>query len=212
MEAKMGRGPKINREELHGTILIVATEIIKAEGMASLSTRKIAKEIGCAVGTIYNVFSNLDDIILTINAATMVRLQSELQKEAQQEDDPFAALIRLGKAYVSFSRDNYNLWSLLVDHKLSSGNVLPKSYREKVSGLFFWVSSLVAPLVFGDQERADRAARVLWASLHGVCSLAMSGKLDTVNAETADVLADSLLRNYLSGLQLEDGVEGGGTN
>lgn len=203
----MARRQKINRQELHGTILTVTTEIIKAEGIASLSTRKIAKEIGCAVGTIYNVFNNLDEIILTINATTMIRLQSALQKEAQQEEDPFAALIRLGKAYVSFSHDNYHLWSLLVDHKLSPGNTLPESFRKKVEDLFLLVSRLVAPLVLGDQERADRAAKVLWASLHGVCSLAMSGKLDTVNAETADVLADSLLRNYLHGLQLEDGTK-----
>jgi len=74
----------------------------------------------------------------------------------------------------------------------------------KVDALFQFVSTLVLPLVDGNQEMADRAARVLWASLHGVCSLAVSGKLDTVKAETAEVLADSLLRNYLIGLQLEN--------
>ena len=200
----MARGQKINHQELHSTILTVATEIIIAEGMSSLSTRKIAKEIGCAVGTIYNVFSNIDEIILTINAATMTKLERQLLEKAQKAGDPFLAVLELGRAYVAFSRDNYHLWSLLVEHKLSPGNTLPAWFQEKVTRLFLLVSRIVAPLVANDQERADRAARVLWASLHGICSLAVSGKLDAVKSETADILADSLVRNYLQGLQLEN--------
>lgn len=203
----MGRGQKINHRELRGTILEVATEIIKAKGMSSLSIRKIAKEIGCSVGTIYNVFSNLDEIILTINAATLAKLQSQLLAETRQEEDPFLAVSQLGRSYVSFSRDNYHLWCLLVDHRLSPGNILPAWYQEKVDDLFLLVSQMVAPLVANDQQRAARAARVLWASLHGICSLALSGKLDAVKAETADILADSLVRNYLQGLQLENQTE-----
>lgn len=203
----MARGKKINHQELHGTILTVATEIIKDKGMRSLSARKIAREIGCAVGTIYNVFSNIDEIILTINATTIAKLESRLLDEAKKTDDPFLVVIGLGRAYVAFSRDNYHLWSLLVDHKLSPGNTLPAWFQEKVDGLFFLVSQMVAPLVANDQERADRAARVLWAGLHGVCSLAVSGKLDAVKSDTADILADSLVRNYLQGLQQENQAE-----
>ncbi|HIP82180.1 MAG TPA: TetR/AcrR family transcriptional regulator [Desulfocapsa sulfexigens] len=199
----MARGQKIDHQELHATILTVATQIIKDEGMKSLSIRKIAKEIGCAVGTIYNIFSSIDDIFLTINAATMTRLYKQLQQEAQEESDPLTALVMLGRAYVAFSRDNYHLWSLLVDHKLQPGSTLPVNVQEKIDDLFLLVSGMVAPLVSNDKGKADLAAKVLWASLHGVCSLAMSGKLDTVKAEAADVLAESLVRNYLLGLQVK---------
>jgi len=199
----MARGQKIDHQELHATILTVATQIIKDEGMKSLSIRKVAKEIGCAVGTIYNIFNSIDDIFLTINAATMTRLYKQLQQEAQEESDPLTALVMLGRAYVAFSRDNYHLWSLLVDHKLQPGSTLPVNVQEKIDDLFLLVSGMVAPLVSNDKGKADLAAKVLWASLHGVCSLAMSGKLDTVKAEAADVLAESLVRNYLQGLQVK---------
>jgi len=199
----MARGQKIDHQELHATILTVATQIIKDEGMKSLSIRKIAKEIGCAVGTIYNIFSSIDDIFLTINAATMTRLYKQLQQEAQEESDPLTASVMLGRAYVAFSRDNYHLWSLLVDHKLQPGSTLPVNVQEKIDDLFLLVSGMVAPLVSNDKGKADLAAKVLWASLHGVCSLAMSGKLDTVKAEATDVLAESLVRNYLQGLQVK---------
>ncbi|HIQ36693.1 MAG TPA: TetR/AcrR family transcriptional regulator [Desulfocapsa sulfexigens] len=199
----MARGQKIDHQELHATILTVATQIIKDEGMKSLSIRKVAKEIGCAVGTIYNIFNSIDDIFLTINAATMTRLYKQLQQEAQEESDPLTASVMLGRAYVAFSRDNYHLWSLLVDHKLQPGSTLPVNVQEKIDDLFLLVSGMVAPLVSNDKGKADLAAKVLWASLHGVCSLAMSGKLDTVKAEATDVLAESLVRNYLQGLQVK---------
>ncbi len=199
----MARGQKIDHQELHTTILNVATQIIKDEGMKCLSIRKIAKKIGCAVGTLYNVFNSIDDIFLSINVATMTRLHKQLQQEAQGEPDPLAAMILLGRGYVAFSRDNYHLWSLLVDHKMQLGRTLPENVQGKIDDLFLLVSGMVAPLVSNDREKADQAAKVLWASLHGVCSLAMSGKLDTVKAEAADVLAESLVRNYLLGLQVK---------
>ncbi len=199
----MGRGQKIDREQLRETILEKATELVNTKGMEQLTIRKISGEIGCAIGTIYNVFSNLDAIILTINAATMTRLYAQLERESNRDNAPMTALISLGQSYVAFSQENFHLWSMLVDHKLAPGNTLPDWFQEKIDALFTLVSRMVAPLVNNDQERAERAARVLWAGLHGVCSLAVSGKLDAVHAEPADVLAESLIRNYLQGLQMK---------
>lgn len=79
-------------------------------------------------------------------------------------------------------------------------SITPDWYEEKVDSLFGLVSQMVAPIVNHDKVRADRAAKVLWASLHGVCSLAVGGKLNMVKAEKAQVLAESLVRNYIKGL------------
>lgn len=198
----MGRGQKIDHQELRASILAAATEIISAQGTSALSTRKIARKIGCAVGTIYNIFSNIDEVILTINVATMTKLQAQLLAETRQDDDPLTSVIRLGESYVSFSQDHYHLWSLLIAHKPSPDTPLPEWFQKKIDDLFVLVSQRVMPLVDNDRARAEGAARVLWASLHGICSLAISGKLDTVHAEKAEVLAESLIRNYLQGLQL----------
>lgn len=200
----MGRKQKIDYQELREGILEVAAGIVAKEGAAGLSTRRIAKQIGCAHGTIYNVFANLDEIILSVNGTTLDSLQASLLKGAKNKKDPFEALVQLGQTYVSFSRDNYHLWSMLVEHKLAPGNTLPQWFQDKIDTLFQMVSKLVAPLIENDKEQADRAARVLWASLHGVCSLAISGKLDAVKSEGAEILADSLIRNYLIGLQKEN--------
>ena len=200
----MGRGKKVEYRQLRAAVIEVATEMVKEHGPASLSIRKIAKNIGCAVGTIYNVFANLDEIVLTMNGATLGALKSRLLADTEQEDDKPAALIGLGQSYVAFCRENYNLWSLLLERKMAPGNTLPEWYQQQVDDLFLLVTQMVAPLVADDNERAERAARVLWAGLHGICALAVSGKLDVVHAESAEVLAESLVRNYLQGLRAED--------
>lgn len=197
----MARGPIVDYEELRENIIKTATEIVRTEGMGSLSIRKISKSIGCAIGTIYNAFKSLDEIILTINSETMALLQKQLQEDAAEESDPFQATLCLAKTYVTFSRNNYYQWSMLVDHTLPEGQDVPLWFQEKVDSLFGVVSNVVLPLVDGDKELAGRAARVLWASLHGVCSLSVSGKLNVVKSEAAEILAESLVRNYLSGLQ-----------
>jgi AcrR family transcriptional regulator len=199
----MGRGKKMEYRQVRAAVLKVATATVREHGLASLSIRKIAKEIGCAVGTIYNVFDNLDEIILTVNGTTLSALKSRLLADTDQEEDALAALIGLGQSYVAFCRENYNLWALLIEHKLAPGSIIPEWYQQQVDDLFLLVTRMVTPLVADDSERAERAARVLWAGLHGICTLAVSGKLDVVHAESAEVLAESLARNYLQGLRSE---------
>ncbi len=196
----MGRKQKVDYEELKIQILHIATKTIAAEGAVALSTRRIAKQIGCAHGTIYNVFDNLDAIILRINGASLDQLKKKLQKDVKDIENPVLAVSQLAKTYTTFCHRHYHLWLMLVDHKLAPGNSIPDWYQKKVDGLFVLVSEMLMPLVAGNRERADRAARVLWASLHGVCSLAMGGKLDVVKSETVEVLVGSLVRNYLRGL------------
>lgn len=197
----MARGPKVDRQELRGAILAVATEMVQENGFAGLSIRKIATKIGCAVGTIYNVYANLDEIILTINSVTLANLHTEMEHSSRGCTDSKQTMLKLGQTYVEFSNNQYHLWTLLVDYKPTSTMKIPEWYEERVEALFGLVSDMVAPIVHHDKARADRAAKVLWASLHGVCSLAVSGKLNMVKAENAAVLAESLVGNYIKGLE-----------
>ncbi|XOF33410.1 MAG: TetR/AcrR family transcriptional regulator [Candidatus Electrothrix sp. YB6] len=199
----MGRTKKVEYKELRERILTAAKNMVRCQGSAALSIRKMAAEIGCAVGTIYNVFSNIDEIILTINSATLTKLQARLLADACSEDDALTAWVRLSHSYVAFCREEYHLWSLLIEHRLAPDNTLPAWYQQQVDELFLLVSRMAEPLTGGDKKKAERAARVLWAGLQGICSLAVSGKLDVVHAEPADVLAESLARNYAQGLILE---------
>ena len=46
----------------------------------------------------------------------------------------------------------------------------------------------------------QRAARALWAGVHGIASLSSADKLSVVTTETAERLVDDLVATYLAGL------------
>jgi hypothetical protein len=52
----------------------------------------------------------------------------------------------------------------------------------------------------GQDVERQRAARVLWAGVHGITSLSTADKLSVVTTETANRLIEDLVATYLSGL------------
>jgi AcrR family transcriptional regulator len=194
----MPRGPNIDRESLKESILTISREIVVEDGFAALNVRSIAKRIGCSVGTIYNIFVNIDDLVLHINATTLDDIYVLMGKKAKKASSDINNIQLLGRIYISYSKENYNLWSMLFEHSLPKGDKLPKWYQEKIDKIFALISKVAEPIYNGDTKQSMLAATVLWAGLHGICSLALSGSLDSVKAQSADKLADSLVTNYLS--------------
>jgi hypothetical protein len=63
------------------------------------------------------------------------------------------------------------------------------------------VEEAIAPLFpAGREPDRQRAARVLWAGVHGITSLSTADKLSVVTTETASRLVGDLINIYLAGL------------
>ena len=57
----MARRSDHSREELYELALEKAGEIAEKEGLRGLTARGVAREIGYTIGTLYNIFEDLDD-------------------------------------------------------------------------------------------------------------------------------------------------------
>src|SRR5690606_37213499 len=142
----MGRRSVHTPEELRELILKAATEIIETDGLAGLSAREIARRIEYSPGTLYNVFDNLDDLILTIEARLLDRLAIALSNAASEGGDPSARIHRFADAYIKFTHENPKLWNLLFEHRLPPGRQTPAWYQSKLEGLLERVEEALAPL------------------------------------------------------------------
>jgi AcrR family transcriptional regulator len=181
--------------------LAAARKIGESEGLRGLTARRVAGKIGCSVGTLYNLFDNLDDLIVQLNGTTLHALYDALAA-APAAKKPDAALRTLARTYIRFTRDHPNLWNILFEHRLPEGQSLPDWYHGKVKRLLGLVEEALAPLFTPRQEKQRfQAARVLWCGLHGICSLASTGKLGVVTSESVEAMADSLVANYVAGLR-----------
>jgi AcrR family transcriptional regulator len=211
----MGRRSSHTPQQLRELVLDAAQEIVEAQGLAGLSAREIARRIGYSPGTIYNIFANLDDVVLNVEARLLDALDRRLG-EAQHASDAGTdgrgseRLIRLARAYLTLAQEKPRLWNLLFEHHMPPGAELPPWYRQKLEGLMARVERALAPYFApGSETERQRAARALWAAVHGITSLSTADKLSVVTTETAERLIDDLVATYLAGLAGRSQAGGG---
>jgi len=199
----MGRRSNHSGVALRDLILDAAEDMIKTGGLASLSAREIAKRVGYSPGTIYNVFENLDDVVLHVEARLLDALDAHLAA-LMPGPDPARNVHELALAYLQFTHDHPRLWNLLFEHHLPAGVEIPDWYQEKLEGLMRRVESALSPLMpLADQEDVQRGARVLWAGVHGITSLSTADKLSIVTTDGAATLVRDLVTTFLAGLQAQ---------
>lgn len=196
----MGRRSTHTPQQLRELILDAAQDIIDAQGLAGLSAREIARRIEYSPGTIYNMFDNLDDVVLHVEGRVLDALDNRLAS-VLQDGDPAGKTVRLAHAYLDFTHEKPRLWNLLFEHHLPANAQLPAWYQQKLEGLMARVEEALAPLFpAGKEADRQRAARVLWAGVHGITSLSTADKLSVVTTESAGRLIDDLVGTYLAGL------------
>jgi AcrR family transcriptional regulator len=196
----MGRRSVHTAEELRELILDASTELIQGAGFTGLSAREIARRIDYSPGTLYNVFENLDELVLTIEGRLLDKL-SEALAQVPKTGDPRERVHRLAETYLEFTEQNPKLWNLLFEHHLPAGVTAPSWYQEKLETLMRELEQALGPLMNGsDQQDLQRSARVLWAGVHGITSLSTTDKLPVISKETARGLLDDLVGTYLKGL------------
>jgi AcrR family transcriptional regulator len=197
----MARRSDHSRQELTDLALDAAREIVASEGMRGLTARKVAQRIGYSVGTLYNVFHNIDDLIVHLDASLLDQLYVEMTAAAPTPGTE-PALKDLARRYLAFVHENQNAWNLLFEHRLPEDQSLPEWYYVKLDRLLSLVEDIVAPL-YGEGEAADRAraVRVMWSGVHGIATLAGTGKLAIVSSDGALELIDDLIDNYISGVR-----------
>jgi AcrR family transcriptional regulator len=201
----MGRRSSHTPPQLRELILDAARDIIESDGLAGLSAREIARRIGYSPGTIYNMYQNLDDVILRVEAGVLDALEARLATVMQQTSSGPEALPKLAQAYLAFTHERPKLWNLLFEHHMPAESVLPAWYQDKLEGLLRRVEEALAPLFpAGREADRQRAARVLWAGVHGITSLSTADKLSVVTTDAASRLIDDLVRTYLAGLKQAD--------
>ena len=194
----MARRSDNTRKELKEMAIEAAIMLLEESGVEQLSARKIAARIGYTVGTLYNVFTDYEDIILHVNSRTLHDMQAQLEplayakKKSQQRIQAFA------HCYGDYAMAHPARWNLL--HNSPRSTPLPGWFRNEIHAVFSLVEEPLVELCVHRPEEAANAAKVLWAGLHGICSLSISQKLDAVKAGPMQELMDNFIRNYLNGL------------
>lgn len=175
----MARRSDHSRDELRQMIIEEGHRQIAQVGFANFSARQLAKRIGYTVGTIYNVFGSLDNLMLAINGRTLDKWRHHLLlKLADQSED---RLKRAVEAYFEFAIANRNCWLALLDFRLPEDQDVPETYAAKVEAIMEVVCNEVRrELPFAHADKAEAITRSLLATVHGHCFFTLNGTFDVL--------------------------------
>ena len=186
------------REDLRLKIIGLAEVRIAANGLAGLRARDLAHDAGCALGSLYNVFVDLDELILAVNARTLDGIDAVMSEAARgTAEDQLRGLARV---YLNFARENPQLWRALFDHRLPESRQMPDWYANKLTQLMALIGKAIHILQphLGPQEIALRS-RTLFAAVHGVVSISLDNRFIGLAAADLDHELQRFLGLLLAG-------------
>jgi AcrR family transcriptional regulator len=169
--------------ELRTRLIDAAERTIAEKGLTALRARDLAREADCAVGTIYNVFEHLDELILCVGSRTLIMLDAALgivrsASPCHSPEEAIADLVRLALAYLEFAATRTVRWRALFEHRMSEARPLPEWFVEQQQGLFAEVERPLTVLLRELDSDARRVlARTLFSAVHGIIALGLEEKL-----------------------------------
>lgn len=184
------------RAALHDRLIDLAEKQIETDGLSGLRARDLAKDAGCALGAIYNVFEDLNALVLAVNARTFHRLGAAVAEElAEAPQDPTEQLVVMAQAYHHFAAANHNHWRALFDLERAPDEEAPEWYLHEMGQLFTYISTPLA-VIFPNIDAAEHAllTRGLFSSVHGIVLLSLDKASAGVPTEEIDKMLGLILR------------------
>jgi len=201
----MARRSDHTREEIKEAILNASWKIVRKDGLSGLTSRRIASDIGYAPGTIYNIFGSMDDLYLSVNSMILDKLYDVLSspKCQSKKKTPVQKIKKMAQLYREFAKEYRSHWLMLFTYVLPKNKQPPAWYQEKITRLFEPLENLLEPFYKNQPPRKCKmAARVLWASVHGICFLEETGKIPLIgNQKNPPDMTGYLIDNFISGVQ-----------
>ncbi|MCW8930616.1 MAG: TetR/AcrR family transcriptional regulator [Gammaproteobacteria bacterium] len=196
----MARRSDHTRDELKELALKSAEELLNDQSASELSTRQIAAKMGYTVGTLYQIFKNLPDLLLHVNARTLKILYDDCQKLQLSKQDHQSNILAYANIYLEFAHNHPGLWELIFDNKILNNDELPDWYSNQVNALFSLIElQLKSIQPTATNNEIIKTSRVLWSSVHGICTLSINNNLFSESACSSEELIQSLIENFIKG-------------
>lgn len=181
-----------NLADIRERATLVAERIVLQEGVDALNARRLARELDVSVGSLYNAFGDLTAVVRAVIAkcAAMLsaRLHAAIENAAQ---DKRSRVVALGEAYFDFAIAEPRRWSLMFEYRLEDHQD-PKA-QDYQTGLL----EMLIRAGEGDpkSEQHRQFFLLLWASVHGLVSLACRPTIVAINPEVARTYIGDLVNS-----------------
>ncbi|MFQ5609143.1 MAG: TetR/AcrR family transcriptional regulator [Woeseiaceae bacterium] len=187
--------------DLRRVLLETATRMINADGVDSVTMRKLASRAGVSRTAAYHYFANKQELLCALAMDGFLR-QMEAVDTAGESGDFRVQLRRFIRSYVKFSADNAEYYELMLGGGIWRKGLATDELRGVGDVAFRNLTRQVAKwqeIGFIDAD-ADtlRVTQVIFCSAHGISQFIIDGiyvhqtALDAICDATVDALVDGL--------------------
>ncbi|HET6583171.1 MAG TPA: TetR/AcrR family transcriptional regulator [Nannocystaceae bacterium] len=194
---------------LHDAIVRSGIELGSELGEEGLTMRAIAGKLGISATALYQHFESKASILREIRLHAIRMLMDRLDTTHDLEDCA-TRLREISRLYLRFSRNNPWLYKLLFQSEDLDWAALPEEERRDAMQPYEHTRRTfadgVAAGVFRSDLDVDQAALLTWASLHGLASLVLQGRITEDHPAFpvpdleafAELFIDNMVRAYLA--------------
>jgi AcrR family transcriptional regulator len=200
----MGTSERREREkaELRQKIMDAARDMFVAEGAEAVTMRKIAARIEYSATAIYAYFPDKDTLLRALcehDFGVMLKAGMHLM----QEHDPVERMKQAGRFYIDFALEHPHQYRFMF---MTPSTIEPSDPALVAYAL---MRDTVAQAVAAGRLRPectdiDLLAQTLWAALHGVVALHISGRYQMIHARPPLAIAASALDCIFHGMLRKD--------
>lgn len=160
-------------------LLDAASRVLAEEGLAALTMRRIAREVGASTMVLYTHFGDKDGLVEALLAEGFRRFAEALR--AVERADPWEHLKAIGQAYRRFALANPTYYRLLWSHPRPEDVAERFGEARRHGQVAFSVLTEAVTRVLAALDRPARevlpAAVQVWSAVHGHVSLELTGEL-----------------------------------
>jgi AcrR family transcriptional regulator len=168
--------------DLRTAILDAARHLLVVAGYREVSMRDVAKRVGCSVSSIYLYFANKDALIHALIDEGFAKWYDAQVVAEEGATTPRERLERTCRAYIQFGVENPEYYEIMYMFHPGRMGRYPKELFRRARRSMDRLGALLAEYApsLGDPagDEAHVAAAAVWATLHGVTSTLLTGRLD----------------------------------
>jgi len=162
------------RAALRVKLIEISENKIAADGLQSVTARYLSKEAGCAVGAIYNIFEDMNELFMEVNLSSFQKLAQSVGQAADDLDNatPHEQLNKMGQAYLHHALNNTKRWLAMFEVDMSISGSIPDIYRTNLLSLMEVIATPMRK-VYPDrtEEEISMIAHTAYCSIHGIVLL-----------------------------------------
>lgn len=162
----------VRRRVLDASIALVAEQ-----GVRAVSFREVARRAGVSHQAPYHHFGDHHGILRAIAQEGFVKLTRAMQDAAGKHEEPLAALVASGVAYVTFARKQPGYFRVMFQRTSGDDEDLPEAIEAYMT--LVRLATAVHRAGHGNGLSIEVISRLAHATVHGIASLLVEGSLRT---------------------------------